>query len=412
MMLPGKTISSLAYATGTYIGKALGSIVLLIVIARNVDITSFGVLSLSLIVGTLVGAVIDYGDQIKLPRDIARATPRVGRARSAKSLTAKLALSVLVLLATYSLVAFSVVSYLAASGFTAAILYTLSMHLLSVLRGLRRFAQEARVVFASECAILVFAGFASYITHDASTTVSVLVLGRLLQFAVIWHRCAKDGYARIQWASITSLKTGLVSGSPYLAQFWLSAALIYVDSLVVAAVMDDASSGLYQGAVRLLIAISFFSAILNAVYIPLISRQKAGGVSLESRQLVVLGFAGGAVSAIILYAWFDRIIEVTLGPSFKDLADYAGLIAIVLSLRYVNAGMGAVYTSTGYQQQRVVFLAVANVVAIVAAIQLIPTMGIYGGFMTALVSSSTLFAAYFGGLMTIPGLRRRLWVVS
>ncbi len=392
-----------AFLLGSQILIKLSSFVIVILLARYLKVSDFGIYSLALAVTSMLDIPAELGlDQLSI-REIARDRRNIGRF-IANAAMIKIVLSSLILAVTAA-VLFS--STTGGTGRSIFLLFTLTIlptgifhTLLVVFMGIERMAAVAAGNIAFELIrLLLILGVLlgghglvalawAYLAAYVLSIVLVYVLVRL-RVGRVWAR-----------PNIRLMLSMARSSLPFM--FYTLFFLIYfkIDFIMLAAMKGENAVGTYAVAYRLMESLMFVPAAFTGAVFPSLSRLSASGrapVLAASRRtlryMVMLGTPIGFGTTILA----PRIIPFLFGDAYLDSVLLLQIIIWSIVMVFINGICPVALNSFDRQLISVLVTGAGIVVNVGANIILIPPLGAVGTSISTVATESvtTLLFLYF-----------------
>lgn len=265
----------------------------------------------------------------------------------------------------------------------AAIFTSFSDLVLSALRALRMYGDEAKISIASTLiAVLVFFGLIFLGGSPMQLAIAFMVV-RFIQM-VIFLKVFSTDWITVRGiyenCSTRKLMQTLKAGSAYASDVFVGAALVNLDMILVTRLLGYAEAGVYQAAARLSQGVGIVYSVLASYFLPRLSAEaikqnprtelvvKFGLVTAVLGLLLIAGFVGAMV-------FYDSMPdESPLDLSAKLLPGFAVLVIP----RLLSGFFGVILTAQGRQSSRAMLYAVALTVFIFSALFLIEAYGVWG----------------------------------
>jgi len=380
------------------IGTAAGLFVLL---AREWGVASFGSFMYAYTISQIATLISDYGFGIQVVRDIAGARTRMAEIM-ADAMRAKTALALLAIIGT--------AAFLGITGASRDVWVTTILLLLGGLvssyglllnlpfRGVGRFWTETRVVLQSNVALLVLIG-ALAVARAGPTLVSAGFLAARILYLEISARAYKDLVPGPIWpkfrlpAAMVTLRAGL----PFGLFVALGTLYFHVDTVLLEHFSGDSAVGIYQAAVRILVAALIVADVLSNVYLPALqgfaSGDRAGDLSMAARMVRRLTVAV-VLGRVILWGGGAQIANVVYGKGYATLAQILPWFGVILALRYIASGYGLMLTIVDEQASRTGVVAFAVLVSVGLNAALVPSFAVWGAVVASVGTHVFLVLAY------------------
>ncbi|MFT3802103.1 MAG: oligosaccharide flippase family protein [Burkholderiaceae bacterium] len=325
MSAPPRRFAQGAFSLVSVCARVLGPLAVLLILARSFAPEAFGRFSLYLAIAGLLGLVGDYGlgasalpDLVESGRRIRAAFRQmagfrlvIGTATMAVGSAAVLGLSAIdeprlfIVCAGIALV----------SGFVDFSLLPL--------RAVQAYSREAAAALISAAAYVAGVAVAVSWTRDLVAVAVVCLLFRVLALGAvlaIWRGVARElGLAaRPGGTAREAFGARLRRGGPYLLDSLLSAAINYVDTLLIGGLLGAAAVGLYQPPAKILQASLLIVQVAASVYLPPLVRASARAEQkrLIDRMSVELSVIG-LVAALAVGALAPPLLDRLFGSAYR-----------------------------------------------------------------------------------------------
>jgi len=363
------------------VGARLAGFVLLIVLARKLGASEYGIFTYALALVTVVSAFVNSGQRAVLTRDVAR-EPRLVHTYFANTAALQIAIALPALAVALGLA-------LASGGATTAevvvllgaatVAEALSGTCTAVYAALDRFALVPLALIPPRV-LITATGIAAVYAGASVETVALIYLGGsvagfALAAALMMRRVIRPRL------SITpgSWPMLLRSAAPVMITGAFAAVLLRVDTAMLAVVEPARVVGEYGAACRFLDVVIFMAWSLSAALLPTFARSTDGGavrpVFVRAAQTALaLGLVAGLVVALLA----RPLVEVLFGADYSGAVTATRLLSPALAL-YPLAQMSSILLVARHRQ-RLVAVAVGLVAVenIVANLFLIPRWSLEG----------------------------------
>jgi O-antigen/teichoic acid export membrane protein len=187
-------------------------------------------------------------------------------------------------------------------------------------------------------------------------------------------------------------------------------ALIYaqVDISLLAILLGDTETGLYTTANRLIIAL--FS-IPNAAYLIVIPklRQVLLNKQDQSRsyflRVLAVFLAVGLILFLGVFFAGPWMVDLVLQDAYTFSGELLRLMSVVLLLKSLSFGLGAMIVALGWQKYRLIPQVVTSLLAIGLNLFIIPVHGLTGAASVYILSEGVLLVGY--GILVLRWLLKR-----
>jgi O-antigen/teichoic acid export membrane protein len=387
---------SLFWSFLTIVSRLAVSFGLFWLLAQNVDLREFGVATYQFTVAVVMGILVDYGFNLKLSRDLVRTDKPVERLWSALYTKLFLSLAAFVFIVVFfagednfaTLFVFSAAQVLNVTGGT----------IFPYLRSAGRFSVESALVIANNS--ITFFAFVVLIGSGVSGLYAFAIsifLGKLFLFCAFLREILVK--SDIRGPSIRSTVNEMTVNFTFFLHAAAGYLYINVDTLLVKNLLGFESVGLYQAAMRVLLAACIFSEVLSNVFIRQIIKHgyQEQGIARADYH-VMLWWRFSAIGAAIAVAYFfvlEYLVPVVFGAEYRYSGVFSLTMSVVVWLRYAGIYPGLFLTIGDKQMFRVVGGIAALVALVITAKILMPSYGLNGAAAACLVAHICINIVYF-----------------
>lgn len=399
-----RILANTAYRLIADVGAKIASIALVVVMARELGDSRFGVYAFAFALVTLVTALGDFGQDKILTREVTRVPARVDR----------YFLNTLVLKLTVSLpalaLAVAVLVFGGADRTTKAVVVLLGLVVIVELLSATVFAtyqayEELRyipVVLLTERFLAAIVGIVALLLGAGVVTLAAILLGAALvafalALALLFRRVVRPRLV----LDVGAWPALMRAAAPIGLAGVFSVVLFRIDAVLLAAFESDDVVGHYGAAYRLFETTLFISWAVGAAVYPGLSRSSRTSsppVSIvygrSVKLLVALSLPVAAGTAVLA----APAVELIFGDEFADAADALRLLAPAVALYPV--GYLASYLLVSQDRSSLVTLtyAVVAVQNIAFNLVLIPAFSLQGAALTTSISEllAVVLLVWFG----------------
>jgi O-antigen/teichoic acid export membrane protein len=392
MTVTARTIlANTGYRLVADIGAKVASVALIVVMARRLGESQFGLFTFSIALVTLVTALADFGQDKILTREVARDTTRVGH-YFLNTLTLKLAVSLPALVLGIAVIHLG-------GGRTEQLLVGL-LGLSLVVEMLTRtvFAtyqafDELRyipIVLISERFLGALAGIAAILAGGEVVAVVALLLvsaaaGFVLSLVLLFRHVVRPGLV----LDVRSWPALMLAAAPIGVAGIFAVILFRVDTVILALFEPKQVVGEYGAAYRLFEATLFISWAVGAAVYPTYSRSSrrtspaVGTVYAGSVKLLVALTLPIAAGAALLA---EPLVDLIFGAAYEDTATALRLLAPAIAL-YPVAYLATYLLISQERSSRVTLtFAITALQNIACNLVLIPAYSLNGAALTTSLS--------------------------
>ncbi len=371
----------LSYVLGDAGSRLLGFLVT-IYLARILAPAGFGLISIGLAVLGHLMLLASPGIQMLETRNVA-ATREIERDRAAGVLALRVGLSLVLVVCTLA-----VAGLLLGSTPTRDIVLLYVACLLPMSLFLDWFFQgreEFHIVGLARVAqFLVYGGLAVIFIQSQDDLLFAPVafftgsLAGSLLLLLVYRR--RYGRLRVAWApslwwSILR-ENAPVGGVVFIAQM-----VTNLPPIIIALMLTTADVGVYSGAMRLAFVVLFLDRLVNALFLPLVTRHIAALVEEASRtvrlasRVVVILFLPLAASGII---WAREIVALVLGPGFEGAAPVFQVLLSYVALTIINTVFVCTLVGGGREKEYSRIMFTGSAILVLFMVGLTYLIGILG----------------------------------
>ena len=392
--------SALSFASLT--SQLLSSVVLLMILARLVEVSVLGEILYAIALAHIVEVLSSYGLGNLVIREISQERQGVAQITSTL-LLAKLFLSVIFVLLVRLYVGVVGVP-LGNPGdawfYVAAGLVNSFVNSVSALRkGQNDFVTEVKIsLFRS--GLFFTATLAAIYSFGATTLLvgQIRLLSRVVSLAfaiaVLFKGFSKDGYLPDsgRLPELVAVCRLLVVGFPFALQAFLGLAYFQLGTLILGALTTSTEVGYYQSSMQIVLAAMLLPLAIVQAYYPRLAKAfstgDTNGMRLMRQMMSVLTTLGFCLTAMFgLGAPF--LITLLYGTKMQPGIIVLQILSLVFIVRSAASGLGISLIALGWQKVQVLAGFVATVGGLLLNLLLIPR---YGFVATAWVNLATNLA--------------------
>jgi len=381
--------------------RLLTGVVLLLLLARFWGAETFGKFMYPFTLAGLAVILVDYGFNLQVVRDIGKDPGHVHYI-TCKALTIKLYLTIgMIFLGGIIFLTFPLLGeyrltfcllWIANVFNSFGVLFNLT------LRGLELFGKEVVITFYSNVITFILIGILVWLGYGPVGIAVGFVLAKAFFMAISWHQysfvVAENKFNCSKWSVVIS---SLRQGFPFAIHVALGTLYFQVDTIIIEHFLGAKSVGIYQSALRVMIAGLIMTDVISNVYLPRMAKS-----IYETERLVTLGtcmtrycLCIGVIGLMVMSSGGDWIVDVLYGGGeYRHVATLFPLFGVVLLLRYLGASYGIILTASNHQTVRMVAVSLSFIVSISLNIWLIPKMGLVGALFASIITHIFLTIVY------------------
>ncbi len=370
-------------------------------IARTIGEESTGSYFLALGLVTTIGVLDDIGLTSVVIREVAkapeRATELLRNALGWKMFTMPFTIVLAFFLPTLPFFDFSPEAIMLTRIATAVMLLdTLSLTFYGVLRGLQRLSYESIGIFVGQSTTAIIGGIALLGgLEDLRWLIFALVVGSG------WNAVFSILQV-VRRLGIQAMVPSFTMGTQLLRMafmFFLAAVFVkiysYTDSFILNRELGEAAVGTYSVAYKLTYAFQFLPlAFIGALY-PTFSAHTKDPEILRSTLLKAAWYMALLASPIVfgIFSLAPEIISLTYSESYNEAASVLAVLIFVLPVIFLDFPLGALLNATGRQAYKTGIMGMTMIINVTCNFIFIPTMGIPGAAVAAVISFVFMFLA-------------------
>ena len=208
------------------------------------------------------------------------------------------------------------------------------------------------------------------------------------------------------------LRSLVTSAAPLGVAVVLATIYFQVDVLMLGAMVDEASAGVYQAAVSILLLAYLVPESISVALVPAFSRaavedkaRLAGTFSRAATDLASVGIGAGLVLLTM-----GPLIAAILYPSMTGAGLLLQVLAFACLFRFVSYALSSLMPSIGHGGARLLAAAAATIVNVGLNLVVIPQFGAMGAAFATVVTEVVLLLSYLASVPTsvVPIDRLRL----
>lgn len=266
--------------------------------------------------------------------------------------------------------------------FVAACLSAVGDYLSAVLRGLDRFAVEAKISAVTSALHIVLMVAAAVLSERLIWIAGAMVLSRLIfaaaSIAAVFSQRFSALHEKDEGDYAPVLGT-LKGSSPYAVDGALSVALGQLDVLILDQLLTRDEVGTYAAASRLVQLVIILPSIMVQVYVPQLTRSLGSAGSADELRKLSTVIAGIALAAAAGFFLLGPLYQsIILGPAYVAANLLWPSLAVLVLARMFEAYFGILLIVLGKQWERVRSQAVLLLAILLTGFWLVPVFGSRG----------------------------------
>jgi O-antigen/teichoic acid export membrane protein len=282
----------------------------------------------------------------------------------------------------------------------------------ATLRGLGRVVQgqlSESVIVPVSMLILIAMGYLSGTTFDSILAFVIREFGTLAGLLILMRLANRATPAEVRHARPEYIyKAWFRPLPPLVLAGGMSVLISQVDVLMLSALTDSATTGVYQTAVRGAELAAYSLVVSNFVLQPSFARLYASGDFGKLQRVITLGARGAFVLSIPVAFVMIVFSRQLMGGLFGAEFERGGLCLIILALgQVVSAASGSpeqVLNMTGHERQVLVGFAAGVIANVILNFTLIPLWGMNGAALSSVFGLLAMKVVNGWALRTTLGL--------
>lgn len=356
----------------TACSKLLGGIGVLIILARFLSLSDFGLFSYILTITSSIILFIDYGFNIKLLIDIPRNTNIIEEIVST-SLIVKCLFFVIIsifLLMFYLFGLFEVDQIiLTLCLFISLFLFSLNNTFLSLFKSTNNYFIETKIVVIDNFLLFSLILITGWFTDKLYLIGISFLVAKTITFLFSYYYYKKQFF--LLFISIRKQVNEIRIGLPFAVHYIVGNIFLNIDTLILAYFVSQQDLGLYQSGIRLIIGAGILLTIVNSIYLPLLSKETQ--LIEKTKELNLYLFFISCVITFPFLFFPKYIILVIYGSQFLGAVELFRIFGLIIFLRIIGASYGIVLSISNNQIYRAIALIVSIIIMVVLDTLLIPT---------------------------------------
>lgn len=355
----------------TALSKLLGGIGVLIILARFLSLSEFGLFTYILTVTSSIILFVDYGFNIKLLIDIPRNTNVIEEIVST-SLIVKCLFFVIIssLLLIFYLLRFFVVDQiiLTLCIFISLFLFSLNNTFLSLFKSINNYFLETKIVVIDNVFSFFFILIAVLYTDELYLIGIAFLVPKIVSLLISFYHY--NNQFSFLFKSLSRQVNEIRIGFPFAIHYIIGNIFLNIDTLILAYFVSQQDLALYQSGIRIIIGAGLLLTIVNSIYLPLLSKETHLIKKTKELNFYLL-FIGCVITFPFLF--FPQYIILTIyGSDFLPAVELFRIFGIIIFLRIIGSSYGIVLSVSNKQIYRAIALIVSIVFMFGLDIYLIP----------------------------------------
>jgi len=345
--------------------------------------------------------IIDYGFRLQLIKDIAIA-PDKALDIAKDFFNSKIIITIfstIVLFTAVDIVAYptETVIIIAILWF-GSILHSFAFFFNAIFKGLNKFHFETYPTIVLNATQFFFITVLLYIEYKTVAIALAMLVSRIIYLVMSFYLVARE----IGMFSFSfDFKRGihvLMTSFPYGIHAILSTLYLQIDTVFLSYFSGNANVGVYQMAMRIVLATMIVNEIMVSSYFPIIAKKlksdiagfRKDGIALNKYLLLIGGFA-----AVGLFVYAEYLIHFLYGSQYSSAIIILQMLSLVILIRFILTSYAAFITISGNQKLRSLSVALSLLINIILNLYFIPLYGARGAACTSIITHLFLLVLYF-----------------
>lgn len=389
-----------AYMTLASVGQKILSFLYFTFIARMVGAEDTGKYFLALAFTTIFAVITDFGLSPSLNREVARKPEE-----AARHLSSVLGVKIIFIVITY--IAMMVVAILldyssemrlliALSGITM-IFDSIHLSFYAVLRGMHKLKYEALAIVLSQLSTLIIGTIALLLRQPLVWLIIAFIISSFLNVCYAAYMLRRHAHVRlaIRWEAAL-IKSMLAIAFPFALAGIFARVYSYSDSVFLSKFADTTAVGWYSIPNKITFAFQFIPLALSAALYPRMSEayvcDREHLTYLFERAMKYLIIVAMPI-AVFLGVFSEEIILTIYTAEYAPAIIPMQILLASVIFAFIDFPVGALLNGCNRQAMQTTAMGVAMVVNVTANIVLIPSYGVIGAAIAALLGNIVLFVA-------------------
>lgn len=377
--------------------KVISNSVIFLLIPFFWGSAEFGDFILLFLVAGILTLFVDNGFSISLVKDLGRDLKNKNRIFS-EALELKVCMTIFMLVVIVIVGLFKGFNLLLIILLFANIFYSFTLFFYLPMRVSGDFKEETKLTFISNIFLIFSIVVLLFLQANALLiAVSILIIRLMGCFSAIY---SLKKYINITFSfkkmKIKEIFYAFKKNLPYAVHISVGTLFIQLDTIIVSLFLSIEDVGVYQLAIRIMLASLIFSDVLNGVFLPKMSK-----FSRESKELNELsikmfkyGLTLGVIVVLILFVSIKTLVNLFYNEEYIEVINLMKILCVVILIKYINVTLGTLLTLDNKQTLRVLIVICSLLINIVANLVLIPLWGLYGAAISSILSNLFLLIVY------------------
>ena len=372
----------------------------MILIARVYGAEEFGKIALAITITGILLYIADFGLNVYSIREVARDNSII-RSLTSTTLKIKFLSSAFTLLITWIII--EVLDYpsdtksLLYLFSISIIIFSFSSYLVALFRGKNRFDYEAVVYLVQSLTVLIsvlaIIQNEGTIHNIAGAFIISRVLG-LLMALVLYRRLLRGTTSVVQFRS---LKTVARQSFPFAMHALFGTLYLQADTIFLSKLGGDLEVGLYQAAMRIVIALLYLQDILTNAFFPSLSRLyklSTNELIKKARQLNLYLFTLALPLSIGISILSPAIVNTVYTHEFAGSSLILQFLSWLILLRFIASSYGILLSASDNQHLRMAAVLFAVTINITLNALIIPKYGAQGAAAVSVLTNVFVMGIY------------------
>ncbi len=272
----------------------------------------------------------------------------------------------------------------------------------AVFNGFERMELAAVVTIVQELAFLIMGAVVLLLDLAFSWLFVIYVPSRLMGFVTSWLLYRKlMGYSlRPRWDKPFALAM-VRNAAPYAANMALGPVYLRVDVIVLNFFQGNFDAGIYEAATNIFYRFNVFARTINNALMPMMAREfetEAQRVRAYINVATKYQLAMGMPMSVAGVMLAGPLMNALYGQAFEQSAIVFGLLAPIITLRFINNTLATALTASDLQSRRSLAVAMSAVFNVALNLFVLPRYSFVGAAVTTNLTEVFFFVVLYGFL--------------
>lgn len=355
----------------TALSKLIGGIGILILLARFLSLSEFGMFTYILTITSSIILFVDYGFNIKLLIDIPRNNNLIEKTISIAILIKCLFFIFIssVILIVYYLDILEIEQFLLTSSvFISLFLFSINNTFLSVFKSTNRYLLEMKIVVVDNILSFTLVCMALFFSEEIYLIGIALVSAKTISCILSYYYYNQQ--FTLYFVDFRKQINEIRIGFPFAIHYIIGNIFLNIDTLILAYFVSQQDLGIYQSGIRLIIGSGVLLTIVNSIYLPLLSKEAQLIDKTKELNLYLI-----IIACLIAFPFLffpETIILLIYGSEFLSAIELFRIFGIIIFLRIIGSSYGIILSISDKQIYRALALIISGFLICILDFWLIP----------------------------------------